>query len=134
MIKRPPRCKKTDKLGPYTTLFGSASIATGVTAVAVAISAVTAMAAATAVRAMPRPRVQPPKREAPNERPDRRRRRWPSHLLQSPQELPVLRAEGAEDRLKGHRSEDRRVGNECDSTCSSRWSTFPYNKKTLENV
>src|SRR3546814_6799690 len=102
MIKRPPRCKKTDKLGPYTTLFGSASIATGVTAVAVAISAVTAMAAATAVRAMPRPRVQPPKREAPNERPDRRRRRWPSPLLPSPQELPVLRAEGAEDRLQGH--------------------------------
>src|SRR3546814_18806726 len=60
------------------------------------------MAAATAVRAMPRPRVQPPKREAPNERPDRRRRRWPSPLLPSPQELPVLRTEGAEDRLQGH--------------------------------
>src|SRR3546814_18409419 len=101
MIKRPPRCKKTDKLGPYTTLFGSASIATGVTAVAVAISAVTAMAAATAVRAMPRPRVQPPKREAPHERPDRRRPRWPSPLLPSPHELPVLRSEAADARQHG---------------------------------
>src|SRR3546814_16019692 len=27
------------------------------------------------------------------------------------------------------RSEERRVGKECDSTCRSRWSTSPYKKK-----
>src|SRR3546814_18319974 len=28
------------------------------------------------------------------------------------------------------RSEERRVGKECVSTCSSRWSTYPYKQKT----
>src|SRR3546814_17664865 len=28
-----------------------------------------------------------------------------------------------------HRSEERRVGKECVSTCRSRWSPYPYNKK-----
>src|SRR3546814_11434660 len=27
-----------------------------------------------------------------------------------------------------HRSEERRVGKECVSTCRSRWSLYPYNK------
>src|SRR3546814_12081689 len=28
-----------------------------------------------------------------------------------------------------HRSEERRVGKECVSTCRSRWSPYPYTKK-----
>src|SRR3546814_11759040 len=30
-----------------------------------------------------------------------------------------------------HRSEERRVGKECVSTCSTRWSQYPYKKKLL---
>src|SRR3546814_20700351 len=29
------------------------------------------------------------------------------------------------------RSEERRVGKECVSTCRSRWSPYPYKKKTI---
>src|SRR3546814_11113341 len=32
-------------------------------------------------------------------------------------------------RLSIYRSEERRVGKECVSTCRSRWSTYHYNKK-----
>src|SRR3546814_15844592 len=30
-----------------------------------------------------------------------------------------------------HRSGERRVGKECVSTCRSRWSPYPYKKKTI---
>src|SRR3546814_20763854 len=32
-----------------------------------------------------------------------------------------------------NRSEERRVGKECVSTCRSRWSTYPYKKKLRNN-
>src|SRR3546814_11163673 len=32
------------------------------------------------------------------------------------------------------RSEERRVGKECVSTCSSRWSPYHYKKKTTKNT
>src|SRR3546814_20458382 len=31
------------------------------------------------------------------------------------------------------RSEERRVGKECVSTCRSRWSPYPYKKNTVNN-
>src|SRR3546814_16069338 len=31
-----------------------------------------------------------------------------------------------------HRSEERRVGKECVSTCRSRWSPYPYKKNTID--
>src|SRR3546814_16466150 len=31
-----------------------------------------------------------------------------------------------------HRSEERRVGKECVSTCRSRWSRYPYKQKTVK--
>src|SRR3546814_20820854 len=34
---------------------------------------------------------------------------------------------------KGQRSEERRVGKECVSTCRSRWSPYTYKKKTRED-
>src|SRR3546814_15010417 len=39
-------------------------------------------------------------------------------------DLPALAAEH-----EGQRSEERRVGKECVSTCSSRWSPYPSKKK-----
>src|SRR3546814_12579350 len=50
-------------------------------------------------------------------------------------EFAVHRAPGdlgdlfADLRLVGHRSEERRVGKECVSTCRSRGSPYPYKKK-----
>src|SRR3546814_16674106 len=37
-------------------------------------------------------------------------------------------------RAAGHRSEERRVGKECVSTCRSRWSPYPYKKKKKEQT
>src|SRR3546814_20051926 len=59
-----------------------------------------------------------------------------SHLVwrQRPQRSgyrPVLRRSGAE-KERSHRSEERRVGKECVSTCRSRWSPYHYQKK-MEN-
>src|SRR3546814_12093787 len=34
-----------------------------------------------------------------------------------------------QDHIAQHRSEDRRVGKECVSKCSSRWSPYHYKKK-----
>src|SRR3546814_15145928 len=40
-----------------------------------------------------------------------------------------------EDRaVAGHRSEERRVGKECVSTCRSRWSPYPSKKKTVSTT
>src|SRR5690606_7279493 len=88
------------------TVAAASIAATGATGAAAVTSVATVTVAARAVRAgaavRATPKMQPPMREAPHERPGRRWRRWPSPLLPSPQELPVLRAEGAEDRLQGH--------------------------------
>src|SRR3546814_11629820 len=35
---------------------------------------------------------------------------------------------------RGKRSEERRVGKECVSTCRSRWSPYHYKKKTKSNI
>src|SRR3546814_12770989 len=47
---------------------------------------------------------------------------------------PLLRFPSRRELLRGHprralRSEERRVGKECVSTCSSRWSPYPLKKK-----
>src|SRR3546814_12775862 len=46
----------------------------------------------------------------------------------SPRIAALLHAKGG-----GVRSEERRVGNECVSTCRSRWSPCTYNKKQQNN-
>src|SRR3546814_18053654 len=39
---------------------------------------------------------------------------------------------GLNDGIADLRSEERRVGKECVSTCRSRWSPYPYKKKSTE--
>src|SRR3546814_16944228 len=39
----------------------------------------------------------------------------------------------ASRRARAWRSEERRVGKECVSTCRSRWSPYPYRKKTRKH-
>src|SRR3546814_17393771 len=53
--------------------------------------------------------------------------------LLRPQGLVVLGI--APDRvLHAARSEESRVGNECVSTCRSRWSPYPYKQKPQQNL
>src|SRR3546814_17817300 len=48
--------------------------------------------------------------------------------------LIAVAAEGADNHSRGLalRSEERRVGQECVSTCRSRWSTYDYKNKTYQ--
>src|SRR3546814_12972271 len=52
-----------------------------------------------------------------------------------PRERPADLALQIEYLLVGeHRSEERRVGKECVSTCRSRWSPYHSKKKTINNI
>src|SRR3546814_12818841 len=105
MIRRPPRSTRTDTLFPYTTLFRSQH-----------------------VRIVERI-VEPPALLAMQRRPHDQ----PRHLQQVAQfdqvgrhaEMAVIFVHFLRqqvDAVLGARSEERRVGKECDSTCRSRWS------------
>src|SRR3546814_11669454 len=115
MIRRPPRSTRTDTLFPYTTLFRSDGVHRG--------------------------RTEPGgNREGVVDRiwPDRRTRGRPYHRMDvqiGPREARVggrSRRHDAARRLSSARSEERRVGKECVSTCRFRWSPYHY-KKTTHN-
>src|SRR3546814_17016770 len=104
MIRRPPRSTRTDTLFPYTTLFRSRSSAT-------AAAAAGSAASSAARRAL-------------------------SVGSNSPLPLAggvgggLVSSEAASDTPSpSPRSEERRVGKECVSTCRSRWSPSHYKKK-----
>src|SRR3546814_13547994 len=114
MIRRPPRSTRTDTLFPYTTLFRSPGRWPGA--------------------GFPRRRSQ----RAPA------MSRWLFDLGNTRLKCAPLDAAGrvgpvhaiAHDGMRFDddlsavlRSEERRVGKECVSTCSSRWSPYPSKKK-----
>src|SRR3546814_12834264 len=113
MIRRPPRSTRTDTLFPYTTLFRSAD-----------------GSQLQAADAGPEDRALADDRERARRR--CRDRRGACHQLGAdaraggadPSAAGVRAARRAETQI---RSEERRVGKECVSTCRSRWS--PYHKK-----
>src|SRR3546814_18921247 len=101
MIRRPPRSTRTDTLFPYTTLFRSwAQVALGLRPLARIQTALD------------------------------RLRRSPSERLaaEGPAEVqPLIDAINALADVREadlDRSEERRVGKECVSTCRSRWSPY----------
>src|SRR3546814_16595830 len=120
MIRRPPRSTRTDTLFPYTTLFRSRA---GIVAALAAIGR-----DRRALRALQRRgrQLQPVEHAALGGRLlalayRRRFRRWalrgrPEAVEHASPRLPLGR---------GLRSEARRVGKECVSTCRSRWSPYP---------
>src|SRR3546814_13886571 len=129
MIRRPPRSTRTDTLFPYTTLFRSGDHAAGDkneprhgrkdllngrgTAQAVESHPAENISAGRFCR-----RPKPPVIS------------WRAVPAPEPERLPVLPLRRllppADRRLRARaRSEERRVGKECVSTCRSRWS--PYN-------
>src|SRR3546814_19035288 len=103
MIRRPPRSTRTDTLFPYTTLFraleGSPALILGRRSDVIASNAL-ARALFTDWEAIP-PRA-------------RNYARW------------MLMSEQARELFA--RSDERRVGKECVSTCRSRWSPDHYQK------
>src|SRR3546814_16812873 len=105
MIRRPPRSTRTDTLFPYTTLFRSSP-------------------AASAHARPPRAPCLHPRREEPSPNPTDRP--WAPAWAPPP---PRCRRRGREGR-----SEERRVGKECVSTCRSRWSPYHSKKKIHTNT
>src|SRR3546814_14188626 len=111
MIRRPPRSTRTDTLFPYTTLFRSPAVAgagrdlhaRSATGCAGVLDRLSRSGPATACRAV---------------------------------RANVPAVVGFEQCIStqphGHRSEERRVGKECVSTCRSRWSPSHYKKKHRE--
>src|SRR3546814_16710383 len=108
MIRRPPRSTRTDTLFPYTTLFrsgqqhSSGNEAQG-----------TYRQQRCAIWRGNDGHASEPRR-AKSDRCEEKRQR----------------AAGSE--TEGGRSEERRVGKECVSTCRSRWSPYPYKNKNTQ--
>src|SRR3546814_19762670 len=107
MIRRPPRSTRTDTLFPYTTLFRSDPPSSP---------------KRREIHSLARPMDQV--RPTPTAMPPKATHRKLSAASAS-EKVPVRAAAMAKRR---HRSEERRVGKECVSTCRSRWSPYHYNK------
>src|SRR3546814_13558386 len=126
MIRRPPRSTRTDTLFPYTTLFRSTDDRIGALAVettlhgwrevGIAQALRQALAVATGVRVEPRHGLPERGMSARLARALGQAclgsRGWLVHGQRQVVPLPV------------HRSEERRVGTGCDSTCRSRRSGY----------
>src|SRR3546814_13785229 len=100
MIRRPPRSSRTDTLFPYTTLFRSleaGGVVRGEAEVAGEGQAPADAAGGVAAELLV--------------------------VVVAHAGLQPVRAEAA--LVFGERSEERRVGKECVSTCRSRWSPYP---------
>src|SRR3546814_18492798 len=105
MIRRPPISTRTYTLFPYTPLFRSARGAHGNRGGS----------------------PSPPRRRGAGRRRYRRRQHAPDR--------PKVRASKRQWPLPGGaaRSEERRVGKECVSTCRCRWSQYHETKKTISS-
>src|SRR3546814_13750633 len=111
MIRRPPRSTRTDTLFPYTTLFRSPR---------------PGLAESPPCNNQPRPPVSIRGKLL------RTRPKGPVPLQQRiipdlgiDDRRPLLRPQSAKLPRQLQRSEERRVGKECVSTCRSRWSPYP---------
>src|SRR3546814_14485037 len=106
MIRRPPRSTRTDTLFPYTALFRSHVRRFG--------------SGGRSLRSF-----------RPDGRQDRAAHRGRARLKFNQPGDKCSGNEGSNQRFRP-RSEARRVGKECDSTCRSRWPTYRSKKKKEE--
>src|SRR3546814_14817242 len=107
MVRRPPRSTRTDTLFPYTTLFRSD------------VAAVHRAVELTAFARLADDRDGHPLELGGD------LLGLATALQVVGLELRALRLEAGEIVLRRPRSEERRVGKECVSTCRSRWSPYP---------
>src|SRR3546814_11856657 len=110
MILRPPISTRTDTLFPYTTLFRAH------------------------LEQLARLRLDPARRVDHHHRRIDRGQRAIGVLRKVLMPRRVEQVEGDSVLLERHhrrRSEERRVGKECVSTCSYRWSPYHYKKITI---
>src|SRR3546814_15520210 len=108
MIRPPPRSTRTDTLFPYTTLFRSHD---GHFVFAIEIIASRGLGAGCAGKEQTRC----------EERYKRHKNSWLG--------ICNIMSRVNDAATECERSEERRVGKECVSTCRSRWSTYHSNKK-----
>src|SRR3546814_19637212 len=127
MIRRPPRSTRTDTLFPYPTPFRSLSASRAATPIPLTRDTYAVIRHGLA----PTRSSAPPPLEATPLAPVllKSRRR---HIKIGPSafERPLLRSKSrrsaiAHVRFWATRSEERRVGKECVSTCRSWWSPYP---------
>src|SRR3546814_14504340 len=124
MIRRPPRSTRTDTLFPYTTLFRSADhvddipVGGDIAAHHAERLAQRALDNVDAVRRL----------VAVGDAAAARAVHADGMNLVAIGERVVFFGQIA-DRVDRRRSEERRVGKECVSTCRSRWSPYHYKKK-----
>src|SRR3546814_14999765 len=133
MLRRPPRSTRTDTLFPYTTLFRSARIAGDHEEPAQARERCDDVVGDAVGEKIP---LQVTAEVGERQDGDggrvqglRRRRRA---VLRRPQASPVLEHRPQRE-LRVARSEERRVGKECVSTCRSRWSPYHSKKQNKED-
>src|SRR3546814_14565641 len=123
MIRRPPRSTLTDTLFPYTTLFPSP----------LAVGHVEEVGVSAGVELIGPVQTHAALVEQVGQHPvDNRRAKLRLDVVADDRNaclgetLRPYRIAGDEDGDVVHeRSEERRVGKECVSTCSSRWSPYP---------
>src|SRR3546814_12067463 len=125
MIRRPPRSTRTDTLFPYTTLFRSSALKDG----SEALAALEEMS----IRYLPT-EARSALRAGEMQRRHRQRgggdaRAVPDFLTGAHALMQCSGLITRDDRFYRDRSEERRVGKECVSTCRSRWSPYHQKKK-----
>src|SRR3546814_10992098 len=130
MIRRPPRATRTDTLFPYTTLFRSRVFVSGLCYGGKAVYSRAGMVGKRATAAFSL---------------GGREYMFGPDGLHGPLVDGFMRSffqgslgyvgfEVLAPFVAYHRSEERRVGKECVSTCTYRWSPYNYNKKNLYNT
>src|SRR3546814_13853366 len=112
MIRRPPRSTRTDSLFPYTTLFRSLVLERVVAWLLQRVSGLLDRPGAALLI--------PPSTLG-----------WLAHL---PTLIVAVVIWRVFFRGSGYRPEERRVGQECVSTCRSRWAPYPEKKKHKLNT
>src|SRR3546814_17327740 len=117
MIRRPPRSTRTDTLFPYTTLFRSQRAG--------------AVREPAACKAFPRACrcVRPASGNRAGDRSGHHSRTDGRRLFRA-----AARAQENRQGPARGRSEERRVGKECVSTCRSRWPPEHEKKKKIEKI
>src|SRR3546814_14693012 len=125
MLRLPPRSTRTDTLFPYTTLFRSLGRDDRRRGILLWVPATSAGTTALCVAGV----------SAPSHKREGEEDAAAVTSPPSPWRLPPRHSAGrsaAEPAARCRRTEERRVGKECVSTCRSRWS--PEHEKQIENT